>query len=142
VQNPSSLAVVQDLLNNVRETLANNPYNDLLKYKSTQSGQFFVDVDSNTVNPYQKPISLYFQLLNMFAMPDAVILDATCGTGSLELAAMEPDAPSGLEFVAFERNEYQAKHCMLRLQRSCTKPMSADKVMVDMLGEKHGPLNK
>ena len=142
MQNPRSLAVAQDLLNNVGETLANNPYNDLLSYKSTQTGQFFVDVDGNMVNPYQKPISLYFQLLNMFALPDAVILDATCGTGSLELAAMEPNAPSGLEFVAYERNLYQVKHCVMRLQRSCTKPTSPDLVMVDMAGEKHGPLNK
>jgi DNA modification methylase len=115
--------------------LAKNPYNDVLSYKSVQEGQFFKDSSGNIANKYQKPLSLYFQLLTMFALPDSVVLDATCGTGSLELAAMEPGAPTGLSFVSFEKNQYQADHCQRRIERSCTRPTSEDQLMVDMISE-------
>ena len=118
--------------------LAKNPYNDLLSYKSTTDGQFIKDKDNATVNRYQKPLGLYLQLLKMFAAPGALVLDATCGTGSLELASMEVDAPSNLEFISFEKNLYQATNCVARLERSCTKPTSELDVMVDAKSESLG----
>ena len=110
----------------------------MLSYKSTTEGQFYKDSDGDIVNRYQKPLGLYLQLLKMFALPGILVLDATCGTGSLELAAMEKDAPIGLEFVAYERNAYQVKNCLARLQQSCCKPTSEHDVMLDVISEIHG----
>jgi len=109
---------------------------------STKKGHFVVDVAGQTVNRYQKPLSLYLQLLQMFALPNTVVLDATCGTGSLELAAMEKAAPSGLEFVAFERNRYQHQNATTRLETACVKPTSQDDVMLDVDAETHSIVRK
>ena len=109
---------------------------------STKKGHFVVDVAGQTVNRYQKPLSLYLQLLQMFALPNTVVLDATCGTGSLELAAMEKAAPSGLEFVAFERNRYQYENATTRLESACVKPTSQDDVMLDVDAETHSIVRK
>ena len=125
-------------LTKINAALSTNPYNDVLSYKSTKEGEFFKDSDGDIVNRYQKPLGLYLHLLKMFALPGTLVLDATCGTGSLELAAMEKEAPSGLEFVAFERNAYQAKNCLARLQQSCCKPTSEHDVMLDVIAETHG----
>jgi len=123
-------------LNAVQEELRQNPYNDMLTFNSVSEGQFYKDKGQAVVNRYQKPISLYVRLLKMFAFPGALVLDATCGTGSLELAAMEPDAPSGLQFIAFEKNKYQAEYCTSRLERSCTKPTNKGDILIDATGEK------
>ena len=129
-------------LSQIEALLAKNPYNDLLSISSTKKSHFYEDREGELVNRYQKPLSLYLQLLQMFAMPGTLVLDATCGTGSLELAAMEKEAPSGLEFVAFERNLYQHTNASTRLQLSCIKPTSEDDVMVDVISETHGIVPK
>ena len=127
--------VVTDALARVTDELAKNPYSDILPHFSTQIPHFIKDAGQDTVNKYQKPLSLYLQLLKMFASPGTVVLDATCGTASLELAAMEESAPKKLEFIAFERNLYQADHASIRLKRSCTKPTSENDIHVDVMME-------
>ena len=118
-------------LDQVMKQLETNPYSDVLKYRSTKSKHYFKDKDDAIVNKHQKPISLYLQLLKMFATPSTVVLDATAGTGTLTLAALELQAPQGLQIVAFERNQYQADNCVQRLERSCITPTSLDGVLVD-----------
>ena len=127
--------VVTDTLAKVTEELAKNPYSDILMHYGTQIPHFIKDASQETVNKYQKPLSLYLQLLKMFASPGTFVLDATCGTASLELAAMEETAPKKLEFIAFERNLYQAEHASIRLKRSCTKPTSPSDIHVDVVME-------
>ena len=59
----------------------------------------------------------------MFAMPGGLVLDATYGTASLELAAIESQAPKNLEFVAFERNfVIPGTTHHYSLNKSCTRP--------------------
>ena len=123
------------LLSAVTHELKQNPYRDLLEYSSVQPNEFFKDIKGNIVNRYQKPLSLYLQLLKMFALPGSVILDATCGTGSLELAALEKDAPANLEFISFDRNKYQIMNALNRLSRSCTKPQALEDLLVDVTDE-------
>ena len=108
--------VVAKALSTVKDELKKNPYCSVLKYNSTPKNHFIKDAENNVVNRYQKPLSLYLQLLKMFAPPGSTVFDFTMGTGSLELAAMEPSAPRELEFVAFERNPDQIKHEQLRLE--------------------------
>jgi hypothetical protein len=122
----------------INQLLGKNLYRDVMSFKKVQSGQFFKDTHGNTVNKYQKPIGLYHRLLQMFAFPNSIILDATCGTGSLELAAMEINTVENLSFVAFEKNAFQSRNCVDRLQRSCTKPTSLDDLMIDEMGETYG----
>ena len=83
------------------------------------------------VNPYQKPLKLYLQLLQMFVLPGSHVLDLTCGVGSLELAAMEITAPYGLTITAFEKNHYQFDHATTRLKNSCVVPLRLDDIMPD-----------
>lgn len=131
-------AGVDNVVANINAYLATNPYSDQLKFKSVTQHHFFKDKDGKTANKYQKPIGLYYRLLKMFAMPSSVIIDATCGSGSLELAAMECDAPNELEFVAFDINAYQITNCVARLERSSIKPTSKHDVMLDATAEVHG----
>jgi hypothetical protein len=130
-------AASSDDYRKVELELSKNPYNDMLLYNSTQEGQFIKDA-GNVVNRYQKPISLYLQLLIMFALPNSVIVDATGGTGSLELAAMEKTAPRDLTFLSFERNHFQYKNMELRLGKSCVRPTSVATVMPDATMEQAG----
>ena len=110
--------------------LATNPYLELITHRSVAESQKFRDENQNIVNPYQKPILLYLQLLKMFALPGSLIFDATCGSGSLELAAMEPDAPPDLSFIAFDKNAYQADKAVLRWSRSVNVPIKTADVML------------
>ena len=102
----------------LKEWLGRNPYCDLLKYNSVQSGQFFKTKTGDVLNPYQKPIRLYLRLLLMFVPPNAVVIDATGGSGSLELAALEPSAPANLKFITFEQNPFQFEGLLDRLRQS------------------------
>ena len=119
----------------IERQLAKNPYSAAIQLKSTQATHFRKDEDGNRVNRYQKPLSLYDLLLKMFALPNSTVLDATCGTGSLELAALERGAPTNLTFLAFERNSYQSKHAGIRWQKACTPPTSANDLTVDVAWE-------
>ena len=121
----------------VNAELAKNPYCDLLEYRSTAECHFTTDVNGKRVNRYQKPLCVYLQLLKMFAHPGATVLDLTMGTGSLELAAMEPSAPRNLIFIAYEKNEYQIKNAELRLIAARIKPTDKAKVLVDVQEELH-----
>ena len=129
---------VNSALEKVKAELSKNPYADVLSYRSTQTSQFITDDQQNLVNKYQKPIGLYLRLLKMFAMPGALVLDATMGTGSLELAAMEPDAPSKLNFLSVERNSYQHLEARKRLERSCVLPTAPNLCQLDAQEELHG----
>ena len=122
-------------LQDLNTELARNPYCDLMQFRCTQTSHFVKDETSFVVNKYQKPLSLYYQLLKMFAHPGAVVVDMTMGTGSLEIAAMEADAPKGLEFISFEKNSYQFQHARRRLEKACTKPTDAGAVEVDVQEE-------
>ena len=133
--NLKNKAAQEEQLSKIQELLAKNPYSEAIQMKSTQVSHFFRDEAHNTVNRYQKPLGFYLLLLKMFAMPNTTVFDATCGTGSLELAACEVDAPNNLTFVAFERNKYQSKHAAIRWQKACTPPTSALDVSVDVAME-------
>ena len=93
-----------------------------MQYNGLPGNCFYKDADHKVVNPYQKPLALYLQLVKMYCMPNAVVLDLTFGSGSLELAAMEVGAPAGLRFIAFEQNEDQATNGIGRLKASCVPP--------------------
>ena len=135
LQGVASTSTTTNILAGIEYELAQNPYGDLLSYKSTQTAHFYKDVEGKVVNRYQKPLSLYLQLLKMFASPGSVVLDATMGTGSLEVAAMESDAPRGLEFIAVDKNEYQMRNAENRLKAVCTRPTSLADVQVDVVEE-------
>ena len=92
---------------------------------------FFKDPQAKRVNPYQKPLGLYLQLLKMYCMPNSTVVDLTFGSGSLELAAMELTAPPGLRFIAFEKNAYQATNGMSRLKAACVPPTDDSNRMPD-----------
>ena len=94
------------------------------------------------VNPYQKPLKLYLQLLQMFVLPGSHVLDLTCGVGSLELAAMEITAPYGLTITAFEKNHYQFDHATTRLKNSCVVPLRVQDIMPDADSEDLAMLKK
>ena len=119
----------------ITNELQKNPYGDLVEYKSTQAGHFVKDSDGGVVNRYQKPLSLYLQLLKMFCHPGTIVFDATCGTGSLEVAAMEADAPADLKFISFDKNKYQFEQATYRLQKTCTRPTSTEDLSVDVAEE-------
>jgi DNA modification methylase len=120
----------------VESDLKENPYCSVIALKSVPTGHFIKDSDSKIVNPYQKPLSLYLRLLKMFAHPDSVILDITCGTGSLEVAALEPTAPDGLMIIAFEKSNYQAEQARIRLGKVTAIPTDKNSVPVDVALEK------
>ena len=95
----------------------------MIQYHKTK--HFLKDSKNEIVNKYQKPLRLYLQLLQMFVPPHSTVIDATGGTGSLEIAALEPGAPKGLSFITFENNEYQHGHFARRLE-NCCKTKSSD----------------
>ena len=136
VQN--TVRVDSDKEEQVTKELSKNPYSNQLLYKSTAERHFIKDEKYQRVNKYQKPIGLYLRLLKMFAMPGALVLDATMGTGSLELAAMEPDAPSRLNFLSVEKNSYQQTGATKRLERSCVIPTAPNLYQLDAQEEFHG----
>jgi DNA modification methylase len=112
--------------------LRENPYCSIFPFKSTPGSAFVKDESAQTVNQYQKPLSLYLRLLKMFAMPGTLIIDATLGTGSLEIAALELTAPKDLMFISFERNNYQAKHAQRRIASVCQMPTNKNNVPDDV----------
>lgn len=59
-------------------------YSTAMKHDRVSSGEKLLIEDSGVpVNPYQKPLSLMRQLLDMFApLRGSVVIDVTCGTGS------------------------------------------------------------
>ena len=119
----------------VSDDLRKNPYNNILQYNGLPGNCFYKDADHKVVNPYQKPLGLYLQLVKMYCMPDAVVVDLTFGSGSLELAAMEVGAPKGLRFIAFEKNEYQATHGINRIKAACVPPTDDSTVQPDASSE-------
>ena len=122
-------------MNAINADLKLNPYLNQLEFNSLRADLFLKDSEQKVVNPYQKPLALYLRLLKMFCMPGATVLDLTFGTGSLELAAMEPDAPPNLRFIAFEENQYQAMNGFARLQRACVPPTSEESSVPDVKSE-------
>jgi DNA modification methylase len=126
---------VQTQLQQINQELQKNPYGDLLEYKSTQPGHFLKDSSGAVVNRYQKPLCLYLQLLKMFCLPGTVVFDATCGSGSLELAAMEASAPADLKFISFDKNKYQTEQATIRWHKACTLPTSTHDLTVDVIEE-------
>jgi DNA modification methylase len=102
----------------INNFLNTNPYAQLIQMPATKAHHFFTDKEGNKVNPYQKPLSLYNLLLRLFVQPGAVVVDATTGTGALELAAMERTSPSKLRIVAFEKNTYQFDAASYNLKKA------------------------
>ena len=101
------------------------------------SGNFFIkDINGSKVNPYQKPLALYLRLLKCFALPGSTIIDVTTGSGSLEVAAMEPTAPKDLVFISFEKNKYQASNAVTRFDNVCEIAVDKNNVPVDVEAER------
>jgi DNA modification methylase len=118
--------------------LSRNPYSDVISCPRTVQAHKFKDTKDNAVpcNPYQKPLRLYLQLLKMFVLPQSSVFDGTCGSGSLELAAMEVSAPHDLTFYSYDKNKYQCDNAMSRWSESCLVPKFDHKIMVDVAMEK------
>lgn len=59
-------------------------YSTALKHDRVSSGEkLMLEESGQPVNPYQKPLSLMRQLLDMFApLRGSLVIDVTCGTGS------------------------------------------------------------
>jgi len=138
-QDPPTIALT-DYVNRVPTLLAGNPYCQLVTYPSVPTSSFYLDSQKSIVNKYQKPLCLMLQLLQMFAAPGSLVIDATCGSGSLEIAALEPEAPNDLKFISFEKNDYQMKYAKERLANVCgsvdsTKP---NEIPLDCRFEKYG----
>ena len=119
----------------VCDELRKNPYTNMLQYNGLPGNMFYKDPQAKRVNPYQKPLGLYLQLLKMYCMPGSTVVDLTFGSGSLELAAMELSAPSGLKFIAFEQNTYQASNGVSRLKAACVPPTDDSTVQPDASSE-------
>jgi DNA modification methylase len=125
-------------VNSVPVLLANNPYSQILSYSGTPIGNFYVDSQKKIVNKYQKPLCLMLQLLQMFVAPESLVIDATCGSGSLEIAALEPEAPPGLKFISFDFNDYQVKNATERWKATCGAVCSEDdQLPLDCRFERH-----
>ena len=119
-------------LQQIQADLSLNPYCNVIELPSMRSALFYNDNDNKQVNPYQKPARLYLLLLKLFAFPGSVVLDLTCGVGSLELAAMEITAPRDLRFVAFDKSKYQCDNALTRLAKSCVVASTQDGCMPDV----------
>ena len=108
-----------------------------MEFPSLQTSLFYTEnsTGAQIVNPYQKPLKLYLQLLQMWVLPGSYVLDLTCGVGSLELAAMELSAPANLSIIAFEKSHYQFEHATSRLKGSCVVPTRLEDIRPDAESE-------
>ena len=119
----------------VTKELLCNPYCDQLLYKSVTANAFIKDGQGNIVNKYQKPLSLYLRLLKMFVNPGDLVLDLTCGTAMLALAACEKDAPQHLEIIGLDKNHYQCTNALKNMRFACTRPTAVDHISNDATAE-------
>ena len=127
--------LARDQADIVQTDVLQNLYCDVFSYPSLNMTDFWRDTDKKVVNPYQKPLALYLRLLKMFAMPGSTVLDVTCGTGSLEVAALERTAPGNLHIVVIDKNVFQFNECKRRLGSVCVEPVDKNNVQPDVESE-------
>jgi len=104
--------------------LGNNPYNSLW-HEFMPRSLLLRDESRKVVNRYEKSLSFNLKLLTCFAPPNSTVVNLTCGTGSLEVAAAEIFAPGNLSFISIDQNDYQTRQATLRWQSVSFRPNNA-----------------
>lgn len=81
-------------------------------YLEVKADPYFC-IDGNPVDPQQKPVQIYQELVAAFSSPREWVMDACSGTGSASIAALQ----EGRNTVALEKDERTISSLKLRLSK-------------------------